>query len=293
LLLVMSAGTTFENASRALLRLHGGLGRDGGVPGQVLRLEPLSQAETRELVEGQSPWCVDEAERDRLARRVHFETRGNPFLVTTMLRALQRAAVLREDMVSWPSPGVTIDAPLPIPAPSLARRTIVVRVMELDEASRQVLRAASIGALAVDADLIAVLTGLARERVEDLLAVLERHQLLAFHGEGYQFAAPLIAQAVREECLSPGERRTLCARAVVALASRADLESRLLRVELLVRIGPAGVAFAEALATARAALAESAPRAARRALAAAAAALEPGDEQGRSALDELRARVPA
>jgi hypothetical protein len=60
----------------------------------------------------------------------------------------------------------------------------------------------------------------------------------------------------------------------------------------MAQIGPAAVAFAEAVAAAQAALAESAPRAARRALAVAERTLDPGDERGRRTLDELRARVP-
>ena len=291
-LLVLSARRTFVDTPRALVRFKSDVGRVGGVPGQAVELTPLSEAETRELVFRHSAWCVDEGDRDRLARRIFFETSGNPFLIVTMLGALEKASVLREDVRAWPRPRATIEGPFPISMPSLARQALGARVAELDEASRQVLRAASVGALAVDPDLVAALTGLARERVEDLLAVLERHRLLALDGERYVFAAPLIAEVVRGEGLAAGERRALQTRAVAALASRHDLESRLLRAELMARIGSTGVAFAEAMATAQAALAESAPRAARRALAAAERMLKPDDDEGLRALAELRARVP-
>ena len=89
--------------------------------------------------------------------------------------------------------------------------------------------------------------------------MLEQHGLLAFDGERYRFAAPLIAEVVRGERLLPGERRALRVRAAAALASRPDLESRLLRAELMARTGPATAAFAEAVAAAHVALAESAP----------------------------------
>src|SRR5207302_357572 len=151
-----------------------------------------------------SAWCVNQADRDRLARRVFFETSGNPFLIVTMLQGLEKAAVLRAEALAWPRPGVTIEQPLPMSVPSLARRAVMARLAELDGASLQVLRAASIGALAVDAELVAALTGLTPERIEQILR-----------------------------------------------------------------------------------------RAARRALAAAERVLEPGDEQGRRALAELRARLPA
>ena len=281
-----------HQTARALVRFQGTVGRAGGVPGQAVQLEPLSAAETRELVLANSAWCVSEGDRDRLARRIFFETSGNPFLIVTMLRGLAKASVLQADALAWPRPGVTLEAPLPMSVPSLARQAVLARVAELDAAGLQLLRAASIGALAVDPELIAELTGLMPGRVAELLTVLERHGLLVFDGERYRFAAPLIAEVVRGERLLPGERRALRARAAAALAVRQDLESRLLRAELLARIGPAGVAFAEAMAAAQAALAESAPRAARRALAAAERSLEPGDEAGRRALAELRARVP-
>lgn len=293
LLLVLSARPTFEEPSRALLRLQGDVGRVGGLPGQAVKLEALTTGETRELVLKSSAWCVNQEDRDRLARRIFFETSGNPFLIVTMLRGLEKAAVLRAEALAWPRPGVTIEQPLPMSVPSLARRAVMARLAELDGASLQVLRAASIGALAVDAELVAALTGLTPERIEQILGVLERHGLLVFDGERYRFAAPLIAEVVRGERLLPGERRALRARAAAALASRPDLESRLLRAELMARTGPAAAAFAEAVAAAQAALAESAPRAARRALAAAERVLEPGDEQGRRALAELRARLPA
>src|SRR5207237_770842 len=81
--------------------------------------------------------------------------------------------------------------------PSLARQAVLARVAELDAASLQVLRAASIRALAVDPELIAALTGLAPERIEQLLAVLDHHGLLGFDGARYRFAAPLIAHVAR------------------------------------------------------------------------------------------------
>ena len=293
LLLVLGARETHQEMARALVRLRSALGRPGGVPGQAVQLEPLSAAEARELVLANSAWCVNPEDRERLARRIYFETSGNPFLIVTMLRGLAKAVVLRADALAWPRPGVTIEQPLPMSVPSLARQAVLARVAELDAASLQVLRAASIAALAVDPELIAALTGLMAGRVAELLTVLEGHGLLVFDGERYRFAAPLIAEVVRGERLLPGERRTLRARAAAALAGRQDLESRLLRAELLARTGPTAVAFAEAVAAGEAALAESAPRAARRALAAAERSLEPGDAAGTRALAELRARMPS
>src|SRR4029078_1645443 len=112
--------------------------------------------------------------------------------------------------------------------------------------SRGVLAVASVLGLALDPDLIAELASRPRSTIEALLPAMERTNLLAFDGERYAFAAPLIAQVVRAEFLTPGQQRTLRQRAVALLASRGDLESRVIRAELMARVEPGSAAFAEA-----------------------------------------------
>jgi hypothetical protein len=74
---------------------------------------------------------------------------------------------------------------------------------------------------------------------------------------------------VRSACLTKGERRRLERRAVDALATRADLESRVLRAELLARVAPDAEASRFVAAAVRDAEATGAIRLARRAAAAA------------------------
>jgi hypothetical protein len=224
---------------------------------------------------------------------VFLETGGNPFLAVTLLRGLDAAASLREEVLQWPSPGATTNDPLPISVPSLARRAIVARVVVLDAESRRVLQAASIGALGIDLELVTTLTGLPRATVEDRLSLLERQCLVAFDGARYAFAAPLIAQVVSAEWLLPGDRHSLRQRASEVLATRGDLESRLLRAELLSETLPGRPSFEEAVGVARDALAAGMPRSARRAIGAAARSLSSDDEPGRKTLAELRAQLPA
>jgi predicted ATPase len=216
--------------SRSLLWLRREIGRR--IPGVAVTLDPLTEAETRELVVLQSPWCLRDDARDRLARRIYFETRGSPFLIVTLLRALARASTLRDEALAWPPPGGTTDSPLPISMPNLARRAISTWVAELDAESRSVLQAASIGSPTIDVDLIAALTGLSHARVEDCLAQLERRRFVACDGERFAIIAPLVADVVANEWLVPGERRNLRARAIEALASRTDVESLRLRAKL-------------------------------------------------------------
>src|SRR6267143_2059478 len=209
---VVTAKPTWDAVPSALIRLRSELGRT--LPGMEVRLEPFSEADTRELVFSASPWCASDRDRERLAKRVFFETSGNPFLVTTLLRGLADASLLRAEVLAWPPSGGTDGTPLPISVPLMVRRTITTRIAKLDAVTRRVLQAASIGSAAIDVDLVAALTELPRAAVEDALTTLERARLVVFVGDRHAIAAPLIAQAVVAEWLLPGERRILRERAL-------------------------------------------------------------------------------
>ena len=215
---ILTSLNALPQMTRSLLWLRREIGRR--IPGVAVTLEPLNEAETRELVVSQSAWCTSDEARDRLARRIYFETHGNAFLIVTLLRALTTASSLRDEALAWPPPGGTTASPLPISVPNLARRAISTWVAELDPVSRAVLQAASIGPSPIDLDLVATLTKLPRARVEDILAQLERRRLVACDGERFAIIAPLVADVVVNEWLVPGERRNLRTRASEALAAR-------------------------------------------------------------------------
>jgi hypothetical protein len=286
--LIVSTAQGVGDPPRELLHLQGDVGR--GLTGVSVRLDPLTTEDVRSLVQALAPWCRDEADADRLTRRLAFETGGSPFFAVTLLNALARATTLREDLVAWPPPHGTFDASLPFSIPSLVRVAIAVRVGELSADEQVILRAASVTGQAVDLDVVAFVAERARADVERAVPAFERRELIAFDGQRYVFAAPLVADVVRAECLPRGERRRLERRAIEALASRSDLESRALRAELLVRADPGGGVLEVALAVTRDALDAGAVRLARRAFAA-AERVGRGTEGDRARLDELRSRV--
>jgi DNA-binding SARP family transcriptional activator len=288
---VLTATPTWEEAPHALLQLRAELGRT--LPGAEIRLGPFSEDETRRLVSGHSRWCASDADRDRLARRIFFETGGNPFLVATLLRALADPSNLRAEVLEWPPPGQTEGSPLPISVPQMARRVFVARIARLDDPTRQVLQAASIGATAIDVELVAVLTGQPRASVEHALGVLERARLVTFVDDRYTVAAPLVAQIVVAEWLLPGQRRILRERALAALAGRTDIESRVLCAQLRAAVAPGPAAFDAAMEVAQAALALGARRTVRQALAAAGRALPVEDAARRQAFAQLQESVSA
>ncbi len=289
--LVITSPRIQEHLPPALLHWHTEIGRS--VSGLALELKPLSTGDIRRLTATLATWCESRTDRDRLVRRVAFETGGSPFLAVTLLRGLNDVVSLRADALAWPPPHATFDAPLPLSVPNLARAAIVARVAQLDADVQQVVATASVFGVALDLDLIALLLHQPRHWVEQQLPPLERADLVMFDGERYTFAAALIARALCSECLTTGQRSALRRQAVAVLASRVDLESRVLRVELLTLVEPGPDTVREALAIARIALEEGALRTARRALDAAAAAPGTLGDAERAALASLQARLTA
>ena len=284
--LLVAADRLDEAAPRELVRLRGDATRE--LRGATVELEPLKQPEMRQLVQALAPWCETDAEIERLSHRMVVEAGGSPFFAVTLLHKLDRTSTLRDDLLKWPSADTTFDTPLPFSAPDLARMAIVARVGELDDNSKQVLKIASVGGVGVDVDLVATLAGLSMDQVEASLDQLERHRFLRYDGVRYAFAAHLVAQVIRGELLTRGQRHRLRSRAVDVLAERVDLNSQLLRAELLSALGPSDEAFTQAIDAAKAAIAAGADRAARRALATAEQLAAEGSETRRSELDEVR-----
>ncbi|HYU09143.1 MAG TPA: AAA family ATPase [Gemmatimonadales bacterium] len=265
LLLTVAQGTS--DPPPELLQLESEVGRE--IPGLVVRLRPLEEDDLGKLVASLAPWCRGKSQRERLTRRIIHETGGSPFFAVTLLGALAQPSNFQKDMVAWPPPGGTIDAPLPFSVPAIARHAITVRIGELTPEEVRVLGAASVFGQALDLELLAEVVELSRHDVEQLLPGSERRHLIQFDGRRYTFAAPLIAEVIRAECITKGERRILERRAIDALAGRDDLESRALRVDLFSRVAPDQAGLDLALSVAQDAWKAGARRMVDRSLAAA------------------------
>ena len=289
LLLVLAADASTDKAPRELMLLRSEVGRS--VPGSSVHLEPLDDDDVRELVRRLAPWCDQPEDLDRLARRIIFEVQGNPFYAVTLLRDLERTTTLKSDLLTWPPPRATYESPLPITVPATVRMAIVTRVADLSEASRQVLKLASVLAPAVDVELIAQLGDLTTEQVERELEQLERHRLVVYDGARYAFPAPLFSLVVQTECLTRGERQRLRRRAISVLEPRMDIESRLLRAELMADMEPGKAAVDEAVAVVEAAIKGGSGRTARRAYYVAERALGGTAGPGASKLETLREQL--
>ena len=181
-------------------------------------------------------------------------------------------------------------SPLPFSVPALVRHAIAVRVGELGADEIAILRAASVCGQALDLELIAHVAERPAAEVERALPAFERRYLVQFDGKRYTFAAPLVAEVVRAECLTRGQRRGLERRASEALTPRTDLEGRALRVELLAHAAPDQSAYDLAIQVGWDALKGGARRIARRA-ALTAERISRDAQLDRQKLDELRAQL--
>ncbi len=287
--LVITAATYGEHVPAELLRFRSDVGR--GVPGASVRLPELTEQEMRELVAACAPWCSSPEHLDRLVRRISFEAGGSPLLTVTLLGNLDHAPTLKDELMTWPPPNATYESTLPFTIPDLTRMVILARVTLLDEETRAVLRAASIGGAALDPPVIADLCELPSERIERALDRLEQHRFVTYDGTRYAFTAQIVAKVVRSDCLTRGQRQRLRRAAAERLVDREDLESRVLRAELLARIEPGEGACQEAVAVARQALDSGSYRTARRALAAAELATESELGSSRVEVQSLRAQL--
>lgn len=265
--LALTAGEGVGRPTRELVRLRSEIGRS--LQGCVARLEALTQEDNRELVASLAPWTRDQSESDRLARRITAESGGIPLLAVTLLRALGTAASLRAQVLVWPPPEQTFEAALPFSIPSLLKRALELALGELQQEQQDILAVASVCGDPFDTELIAHTVERSVADVERALAICEAHKLIHFMNGRYTFCAAVVADVVRAECVIAGERRRLERRASEFLASRADLPSRVLRVELLAHAAPERTVSQQALALASEAEDAGMAGAARRARAAA------------------------
>ncbi len=281
LVLTLERGADLSTELQALV---GSVGRE--VHGAQVGLEPLATDDLSALAEAMAPWCTGKEERERLARRVAQESGGNPFLAVTLLRDLSEAAPQLKDLQRWPPPGSTYDSSLPIAISAVVRNAIVARAIALDEDGLAVLRAASVSGEVPDLSLMAEVLGLQSARVEAALDRLERERFVVFERERYSFNGRLLPAVIESECIQAGGRRRLRERYILALASRDDIDSQLVRARLLVALR-APEAFDAARRVAEQALALGAQRTAATAIRTAERAAE-ADPERLAMLEALR-----
>jgi DNA-binding SARP family transcriptional activator len=186
-----------------LRQLHAEVGRH--VAGTAVRLDPLDSDDIAMLVDALAPWCDSGEPRDRLVRRVAYESGGNPLFAVTLLQGLAEVAALRDDALHWPPRSVTMEAPFPMEVPNLVRSVMVARIGSLDVEARRVLQVAAVGGEELDEAAIRIIGNLDGAALERALVELERQGFIQFDGERYRVRIPFLAQVVRTAFLTPSQ----------------------------------------------------------------------------------------
>ena len=208
---LVALAAPFQSDDRPeLIEFAARLGR--GAPGAIVQLPALDVVDTRVLVDAMAPWCVGEEQRDRLTRRLQFETAGSPVLLVALLRGLAEVVAPRDDALVWPPPKGTLDAPMPPGATGLVQLVTRAVVNRLDPPARDLFVCACLGDRVVDTEVARALAGLDSATGEPALAELERRGLVTFDGHAYVLPIPVLARGVAAEFLTPGQRQRLLER---------------------------------------------------------------------------------
>ena len=154
----------------------------GRLPGVTrLQLRPLDDADVRELVRVLHPAPLPESELRRIVER----SEGNAFFTEELVAAAELGSRL-----------------LPTDLADL----LLVRLDQLDDATRLVVRAAAVAGRRVPHELLAAVVDLDQLGLERALrSAVESNVLVPVGADGYAFRHALLAEAVYDDLL-PGER---------------------------------------------------------------------------------------
>ena len=167
----------------------------GRLPGVTrLQLRPLGDADVRELVRVLHPAPLPEAELRRIVER----SEGNAFFTEELVAAAELGSRL-----------------LPTDLADL----LLVRLDQLDDATRLVVRAAAVAGRRVPHELLAAVVDLDQLGLERAMrSAVESNVLVPVGADGYAFRHALLAEAVYDDLL-PGERVRVHGAYVAALLS--------------------------------------------------------------------------
>ncbi|HTW19414.1 MAG TPA: AAA family ATPase [Mycobacteriales bacterium] len=159
-----------------------------------MQLGPLADADARALIRSLADTAIEEDE----LRQILDRAEGNPFFIEELVDAR-----------------LATGGQLPVDLADL----LLVRLEQLDDDGRLVVRAAAVVGRRVSHVLLAHGTDLDEARLEDALrAAVEANILVPLGGDGYAFRHALLAEAIYQDLL-PGERVRLHARYAAALAN--------------------------------------------------------------------------
>jgi DNA-binding SARP family transcriptional activator len=186
--------------------LRSRIGRD--VAGTAILLAPLDDDAVRDL----AAWAVptfEDAELDRLARRVAADSAGLPLLAVELLHAVALGLDLGTITGAWPEPAKTLDQTLPADLPDAVVAAIRVGFRRLTKDAQQALAAAAVLGDRVEVTLLERATDLHGEALTAALDELEWQRWMVAEPRGYAFLARIVRDIVARDMLTEGQRQRI------------------------------------------------------------------------------------
>jgi DNA-binding CsgD family transcriptional regulator/tetratricopeptide (TPR) repeat protein len=184
----LDANPTLRATEQSLLSLGAG---------HLMRLEPLTADALQALV--REAFHADAASARALAGRLYSWTRGNPFFVEEVLKALVESGALHEQNGAW----LGWEAELP-GLPRSIRDAVTARVNRLGAVARTVANLAAVIGTRTSHDALVAVSGLTESDVLSALDELRAQSVLseAVQSDGditYEFAHPLVRDVLYGE----------------------------------------------------------------------------------------------
>ena len=198
-----------DNPPAELDALRARVGRD--MAGEVVRLEPLAAADIAALVTQMMPG-LEEAQRDRLTRRVLADSAGLPLLAVELLHAIASGLDPEELAGGWPAPLRTLDHTLPGDLPDTLVAAIRVGFRRLSGEAQRTLATAAVLDDRVAPRELAAITGLGEQVTAAALDELEWSRWLLADARGYAFVARIVRDVVGRDMVTPGQRQRIAER---------------------------------------------------------------------------------
>ncbi len=190
--------------------LRSRIGRD--IAGDVIRLEPLGEAQIAELAAHVLPDLTAD-QRDRVARRVLADSAGLPLFIVELLHAVAAGLDLGTAGSSWPAPFHTLDQTRPGDLPDAIVAAIRVGFRKLSGNAQRILAAAAVLSERVTPNQVSWITQLALDATLPALDELEWSRWLIAEPRGYTFVARIVREVVGRDMLTRGQRQRIEERA--------------------------------------------------------------------------------
>lgn len=187
-------------------QLRARVGRD--VPGTAITLPLLTVHGLREL----ATWALpgfDDAQLDRVTRRIATDSAGIPLLAVELLHAVALGLDLNRQAGAWPEPFRTLEQTVPGELPDSVIAAIRVGFRRLTTPAQTACAAAAVLGDRVSRETLERVTAIAAADLEHALDELEWERWLTAEPRGYSFVARIVRDVVARDMVTAGHRQRL------------------------------------------------------------------------------------